>query len=206
MGFIKKYNQYRESALLEELGFSRKELYGPWEGVDYQLIKINKHGRVSFTMSEDTMVFPQSERGGVITLSTDVNAVYNGKTFKDKIKNWFSSSIQTLKNRTSKNKKVSNYLKGLETMRNKGFSIGKFMQGSYIDHDGKQWDEKSFNVTINGIDNNTLNAIATGLADLFNQQAVLVHRYTDGETYLLDANTDRKQAIRNDKIDNIVED
>jgi len=168
-------------------------------------MKARKHGRVFFTTNEDVMVFPQNERGGVITMSTDVNAVYNGKSFKSKVGDWFSSFYQTMKNRLTKNKTISKYLKGLEVMRTKGFTIGNFMQGSYVDHDGRQWDEKSFNVVINGVDNNTLNMIATGLADAFNQQAVLVHRYSDGETYLLDANTDRKQEIRNDKIGNIID-
>lgn len=205
MSFIKKYNQHKESVLLEELGFIRKSLYGSFEGVETELMKVRKHGRVTFSINENTMTFPKGERGGVITLSTDVNAVYNGKTFKDKVGNWFGSFYQTMKNRLTKNKKVSKYLKGLEAMRTKGFTIGSFMQGSYIDHDGRQWDEKSFNVVINGVDNNTLNMIATGLADAFNQQAVLIHRYSDGETYLLDANTDRKQEIRNDKIDGIID-
>ena len=205
MGFIKKYRNYTESVLLEELGFERKSLYGSFEGVEGELMKARKHGRVFFPVNEDNMMFPKNERGGVITMSTDVNAVYNGKTFKDKISNWFASFYQTMRNRLSKNKKISKYLKGLEAMRTKGFTIGNFMQGSYIDHDGRQWDEKSFNVVINGVDNNTLNIIATGLADLFNQQAVLIHRYSDGETYLLDANTDRKIEIRNDKIGDIVD-
>lgn len=205
MGFIKKYRNYAESVLLKELGFKRENLYGNFEGVEAELMKAIKHGRISFTINEDTTVFPKNERGGVITMSTDVNAVYDGKTFKDKVTNWFTLFYQTMKNRLSKNKKVYKYLKGLEAMRTKGFTISNLMKGSYIDHDGKQWNEKSFNIVINGVDNNTLNIIATGLADLFNQQAVLVHRYTDGETYILYANTDRKKEIRNDKIGDIVD-
>lgn len=204
MGLIKKYKDYNESVLLEELGFERKRLYGRFEGVSYELMKAQKHGRVFFSVNEETMVFPKNERGGVITLSTDVNAIFNSKTFKDKVKNWFVSFYETMKNRLTKNKKISKYLKALELMKTKGFTIGNFMQGSYIDHDGKQWDEKSFNVIINGIDNNTLNIVATGLADLFNQQSVMVHRYSDGETYLLDATDNRTKKIRNDKIDDII--
>jgi hypothetical protein len=206
MGFIKKYKQYKESVLLEELGFEKKSLYGSFEGVDYEILKRNKHGKVFFIQNEDTFTFPREIRGGVITMSTDVNAVFNSKSFSEKVKNWFKSFYQTMKNRLSKNKRISKYLKGLEVMRDKGFTIGKFMKGSYIDNDGRQWDEKSFNVVIHGVDNNTLNMIATGLADLFNQQAVLVHRYSDGETYILDAKEkDRKRAIRNDKIGDIID-
>ncbi len=204
MVFIKKYKQYRESALLEELGFEKRRLYGPFEGIDAELMKARKHGRVFFKQNEEDVNFPKSERGGIITMSTDVNAVFDSEDFTDKVKNFFKSFYQTMKNRMMKNKKVSKYLKGLEAMRNKGFSIGNFMQGSYIDESGKQWDEKSFNVVIHGVDNQTLNMIATGLANLFNQEAVLLHRYSDGETYILDAkDKDRRKINRNTKIDDV---
>ena len=46
--------------------------------------------------------------------------------------------------------------------------------------------------------------IGTGLADLFNQEAVLIHRYTDNETYLLYADEKQQNERRNNKIDGLI--
>jgi len=121
---------------------------------------------------------PDGLKGGVITLSTDINATA-GSGIIGKIKAW----ANTLLNRLTSVSRIKNtvYSGG-----GGGMTIGRFFRGVYKSKSGKTFNENSLSVEILYVDSKTLENIATDLAKEFNQETVLVKDYNTGEMYFAD--------------------
>ncbi len=118
------------------------------------------------------------QKGGVITLSTDINATA-GASLIGKIKAW----ANTLYNRMTS---VGRIQKTVNTAGATGMTVGRFMRGVYKSKSGKVFDENSLSVEILYTDSNLLERIATDLAKEFNQESVLVKDYNTSEIYFAD--------------------
>lgn len=121
---------------------------------------------------------PAGMRGGVITLSTDINATAGAGVIA-KIKAW----AHTMINRITSVGRIKNtvYSGG-----GGGMTIGRFFRGVYKSRSGERFDENSLSVEVLYIDSKTLENIATDLAKEFNQETVLVKDYNTGEMYFAD--------------------
>lgn len=115
---------------------------------------------------------PQDMLGGIVVISTDVNA---SEQNKNKLLNWISQKIKTFKNRITYSKKTNDRLKGDEKVG--GWTIGRFLRGRYVGKNGQVFDENSFSIEIVGVDFKTLLDIAEDLCKSFDQETVLVKTY-----------------------------
>lgn len=121
---------------------------------------------------------PSGMRGGVITLSTDINATASAGVVS-KIKAWG----RTMFNRITGVGRIKN---AVYSGGGGGMTIGRFFRGVYKSKSGKKFDENSLSVEVLYIDSKTLENIATDLAKEFNQETVLVKDYNTGEMYFAD--------------------
>jgi len=129
-------------------------------------------------------------RGGVITFSTDVNAI---EFDKNKIINFFKKIYKTIYNRfyakTKVNKVITKYNDDNTVDEYIGaFSIGSFFSGRYIGDNGKIFDEKSLSIEINGISTKALFYFAEEIAKEFDQETVLVKDLNANKIFLVDKN------------------
>jgi hypothetical protein len=121
---------------------------------------------------------PAGMKGGVITLSTDINATA-GAGIVSKIKAWAT----TMYNRITSVSRIKN---SVYSAGGGGMTIGRFFRGVYKSRSGKTFDENSLSVEVLYIDSKTLETIATDLAKEFNQETVLVKDFNTGEMYFAD--------------------
>jgi len=121
---------------------------------------------------------PDGMKGGVITLSTDINATA-GASVIAKVKAW----AHTMYNRITSVGRIKNAVYSADVG---GMTIGRFFRGIYKSRSGKKFDENSLSVEILYIDTKTLESIATDLAKEFNQETVLVKDYNTNEMYFAD--------------------
>ena len=121
-----------------------------------------------------------SDKGGVISFSTDVNAVQSSK---NKVVNFIKNKVSTYKNRLLKNKKIANVLNRHSEVY--AVTVGNFVKGKYKGRNGKIYDEKSLSIEIIGITSEVLDAVAKDLAREFNQESVLVKNYQTNDIYLI---------------------
>lgn len=121
-----------------------------------------------------------NDKGGIITFSTEVNAV---KSSENELVNWVKNKVETLKNNFNLNKKINSVLNKHDEVY--GVSIGNFIKGRYKANDGTLYDEKSLSVEIIGITPDTLNKVAKDLANEFKQESVLVKNYETNKIYLV---------------------
>lgn len=140
----------------------------------------------------DEAVHPQQYglsdyRGGVITFSTDVNAVEFSKNF---IMNKVKQLLATYGNRFFRQSKIA---KTIQQFNDKGneyigaFSVGNFFKGRYVGDNNKIYDEKSISVEINGLSSKALFELAEMLCKVFQQETVLVKDFNTNKIYLVDA-------------------
>ncbi len=197
MKFLEQFN----SNILKDMGYRRKPLWG--KGYIKFQNDINKFGKIDLIEEKISYVFEKDKRGGVITLSTDVNAVYkdDSEVF-NRIKDWLDSKVKTLSNQIYKNSKIKKVVDKVPEVT--GFTVGNFMNGRYIDENGRTWNEKSFSVEIIGIDKNVLNLISTELSKMFNQESVLVKSYETGDIYFVEQDEKRNnESIQRNRIDKL---
>ncbi len=197
MKFLEQFN----SNILKDMGYRRKPLWG--KGYIKFQNDINKFGKIDLIEEKISYVFEKDKRGGVITLSTDVNAVYkdDSEVF-NRIKDWLDSKVKTLSNQIYKNSKIKKVVDKVPEVT--GFTVGNFMNGRYIDENGRTWNEKSFSVEIIGIDKNVLNLISTELSKMFNQESVLVKSYETGDIYFVEQDEQRhNESIQRNRIDKL---
>jgi len=121
--------------------------------------------------------------GGMIVLSTDVNATAGG------IKGIAKRALKTWFNRLTRSRKVDDAVreqvmeKGIDT----GWSVGNLFRGRYFSKkSGKQFNEKSFAVDIRGVPFNFVKGVAKSLMKKFDQESVLVIDHKSGKSFLLD--------------------
>lgn len=124
-------------------------------------------------------VIGKDTKGGVITFSTDVNALkISDSDIVDKI----GKFVLSFKNRmTYANKAIA--LDNNIT----GWTVGKFLDGMYRAKNGKTFSEKSYSVEVVGIPSDKLIAFAEGICREFCQESVLVKDYNTGDILLVDS-------------------
>jgi hypothetical protein len=130
-------------------------------------------------------------RGGIITFSTDVNAV---EFDTNKIINFFKKVYKSIYNRFFAKSKVNNVINKYNDENVEeyigAFSIGNFFSGRYIGDSGKMFDEKSLSVEINGISTKALFYFAEEIAKEFEQETVLVKDLNADKIFLVDKDRD----------------
>ena len=122
--------------------------------------------------------------GGMVVLSTDVNATVSKSGFLSKAQGY----LRTWYNRLFKNRLVDDELskmvreKGLET----GWSIGNLFRGRYYSPDSKRvFNEKSLSVDIRGVDFDFVKEAGKALGRDFKQESVLLVDHANGRTMLV---------------------
>jgi len=121
-------------------------------------------------------------KGGIIVFSTDVNAVDISTT---KILLWFKKKYHSFINRLMKNKKLNNIITTKFSEDIKGFSIGNFFKGRYVENN-KVFNEKSTSIEILGVPSEVLIRLATEIARDFNQSTVLLRDNNNSKNILID--------------------
>lgn len=130
--------------------------------------------------------FPKEELGGIVTFSTDVNAMIpDGNTAFEKIKVLIKRKLSTWINRLKKSKKIEDTV--MKTYGITNVSIGNFFKGKYTANSGKIFDENSLSVEMIGIPESVLNDIARDLCKTFNQETVLVKNHINKSIYLVNS-------------------
>jgi len=126
----------------------------------------------------------EMEPGGMIVMSTDVNATV-GKSFLG----WAKGFMKTWWNRVMKNRKVDDELirlvkdRGMDT----GWSVGNLFRGRYMSpKSGDTFNEKSFAVDIRGVPFDFVEKAAKALRKKFDQEGVLVIDHARNKTFYLD--------------------
>ena len=122
-------------------------------------------------------------RGGIIVFSTDVNSI---EISKNRILNWVSQKLVTLKNRFFSKKILSRIISDYNLEKGKelggkeindkvgSFSIGNFFNGRYFDDSGNIYDENSQTLEVNGISSEGLIFLAEEICKEYQQETVLV--------------------------------
>lgn len=134
----------------------------------------------SFSMTEAVeWEVPDDEKGGIIVFSEEVNAI---ELSDNRLINWLKQKTKTMKNKAFYKKKIDNIASKYSLV---GWTVGKFLDGRYTAHNGKQFGEKSLSVEIVGVTVDTLVDIATDLAREFVQESVLVKDYSGGRVFFV---------------------
>lgn len=120
----------------------------------------------------------RSKLGGIIVLSTDVNAV---SLSANRLANWIKQKWETLKNRISYNKKIDKISKKYDDVF--AWTVGKYLHGRYKAKDGTIFDENSISVELLNVSIDTIISFAEELCKEFSQETVLVKLY--GEDRIL---------------------
>ena len=122
--------------------------------------------------------------GGMIVMSTDVNAT-SGSKFKGIAKGF----LKSLFNRIMRSRRIDEAMKemlqkeGLDS----GWSIGNLFKGRYYSpKSDKTFNEKSFAVDVRGVDFEFVKDVAELLRKKFDQESVLLVNYKNNRTYLQD--------------------
>lgn len=116
--------------------------------------------------------------GGIIVLSTDVNAV---ELSTNRVINWVKQKFETIKNRIGYKKKIDKFSKNYDDIY--AWTIGKYLHGRYKANNGKIFDENSISVELINVDEDTIISFAEDLCEEFKQESVLVKLY--GENRIL---------------------
>lgn len=122
-----------------------------------------------------------SERGGIIIFSQEVNAI---GLSKNKLVNWAKQKLATLSNRLSGKRKIDKIADDNELI---GWTVGNYLNGRYKAKNGVFYGEKSLSLEIIGVSTDTLIKIAEQLCVVFKQESVLVKDYSTGRVLFVDA-------------------
>ena len=123
--------------------------------------------------------FENEEQGGIITFSTDVNAV---ELSPNKLINWIKQKIKTLENRLLKNKKIDKVANDNSAA---AWTVGHYLDGRYKAKNGKNFGENSLSLEIIGISSEQLQKIAEDICTTFDQETVLVKDFIKNKIYLV---------------------
>ena len=127
-------------------------------------------------------VIASDKKGGVITFSTDINAV---RLRENRLINFLKQKLSSIVNRFLVNKKTTKLLEENDDVF--AWSIGNFFKGRYKDRNGKVFDETSISIQILGIDSKTLCKVAEGICDTFRQECVMVLDFDGNKVYFIDS-------------------
>lgn len=169
----------------------------------YFSIKKTNENIIASSFDKDTLnegvtfELPKDELGGVIVLSTDVNAV---QVSSNKLVNWVKSKWETLKNRLGKDKKINDIAQKHNLV---GWTVGKFLRGRYTAKNGKVFDENSLSIEIVGIPDDKLIEVAEDLCNAFKQESVLVKTYGTNRIMFVDGEKTPKQESVFKQLDNL---
>ena len=148
----------------------------------YEKLKYNKSSTFAYggvlTEAIDFTV-DEHEKGSIIVLSTDVNAV---NQVKNKLVNWVKQKIKTIENRLTYKSKIDRIAQSNELV---GWTIGRYLDGRYTAKDGTAFGENSLSILIVGVDTDKMVKIATELCRDFTQEAVLLKDFTTGNIYFV---------------------
>ena len=120
--------------------------------------------------------------GGMIILSTDVNAV---KLSENKLVNWVKQKIVSVENKFAFNKKLTKLASKHKDIF--AWSIGRYFHGRYKSKEGYYFDEKSLSVEILGVPVKILIELAEDLCREFKQEAVMLKDYANDRVLFIDA-------------------
>ena len=127
---------------------------------------------------------PLEFEGGMIVLSTDVNAT-QAKGMLNKAKGF----LKTWRNRLTRNRRVDEAVKqqieehGLDT----GWTVGNLFRGHYYSpKSGTTFNEKSFAVDIRGAPFDFVTDVAEVLRKRFDQESVMVINHQNNKTYFVE--------------------
>jgi len=124
------------------------------------------------------------EKGGIIVFSTDVNAALERQPgLLGSLRQWLRSWYQTIVNRLTRKRKVSNILGAIDI---RGFSLGNYFRGYYKSDSGKIYSEKSLALEVLYINSAELEELATEIARAFQQETVLVKDLNNNQIYFAD--------------------
>lgn len=126
-------------------------------------------------------------RGGIITFSTDINAL---ELSKNAVMNKIRQTVETFKQRLLRFKKIHNLInqfnkKGDEFIG--AYSVGNFFHGKYVGDNGEMFNEKSLSLEINGLSSKSLFRLAEDIAEDFKQQTVLVKDLNNNKIFLVNS-------------------
>lgn len=126
-------------------------------------------------------------RGGIITFSTDINAV---KLSPNKIVNKIKQVIETFKQRLGKDKLIHKVISVFDKESEEeyigSYSVGHFFKGRYVGDSGEMFSEKSISVEVNGLSSKSLVRLAERIAYTFRQETVLVKDLNCDKFFLVD--------------------
>lgn len=176
---VDSYQDYYKDNQKKERLFEVYEPQGTYNGVRY----------ISFDISEEKTVLreaidwetPDDARGGIISLSTDCNAL---KLDKNRFLNTIKQFIKTWKQRLTYVKRID---KVAQEHKLVGWTVGKFLNGRYTGKNGTVWNENSVTIEIVGVTSDKLIAIAEDLCRTFNQESVLVKDYNNGKVLFVNS-------------------
>jgi len=126
-------------------------------------------------------------RGGIITFSTDINAL---ELSKNKIINFLKQKLETFKQRLGRHSKIHNIINKFNGNSEEfigAYSVGNFFHGKYVGDNGEMFNEKSLCIEVNGLSSRSLLRLAEYLSDSFRQETVLVKDLNNNKIYLADA-------------------
>lgn len=155
----------------------------------YNDVRYSKRNEIASSVSDGLTEaidheFDKEEHGGIITFSTDVNAV---ELSPNKLVNWIKQKVKTLGNRFFKNRKID---KAAKEGGAAAWTVGHFLDGRYTAKNGKGFGEKSLSIEIVGITSQQLQNIAEDICKVFEQETVLVKDFITGKIYLCNREKD----------------
>ena len=164
---MKKFNELYNKIINENAYSASKYLY--------KAIKMNPSKIIESSIISEGIEFEpaETEQGGMIIFSTEVNAV---ELAKNKFINWIKQKVESLKNKFQSYKKIDELAKKYDLV---GWTVGKFLSGRYTGRDGKVYDENSLSVEVVGIDTETLISLAEDICREFGQESVMVKDYNN---------------------------
>ena len=150
----------------------------------YHQIKVDENKIIAKCESLNEAVdweVPEELLGGIIVLSTDVNAV---ELDTNRFINWIKQKYTTIKNRLLFNKKIDKIAQSHDLV---GWTVGRFLNGRYTSKRGAVFSENSLSVEIVGVTVEQLIGVAEELCSNFNQETVLVKSYSNKHIYFVNA-------------------
>ena len=129
---------------------------------------------------------PAKYRGGVIVLSTEINATESDShQLVDDIK----QIIDTFGQRLSCNKRTrwTFFWHGRDNKESiSEYSVGNFFRGGYIDDKGKKYNEKSICLEVKGVSTKTLFKLSEMICEELKQETVLVKDLNTNKIFTAD--------------------
>jgi hypothetical protein len=161
-------------------------------------------------LTEAASELPSNLRGGIIYFSPEVNAVVDAGgsgSIRSKMLGFFKKKLATLKNELQTDKLLDQAREAVKQKYGKeifGRTLEKGLKGTYYFTDPEtgvttSYNEKSMAITVVGVDTRTLIAFATRIADLFQQQEVMLHDYNTGKIRFIKSKSERIKIRKNKK-------